>query len=125
MSLIDQQKIDALCVQYSQFNRSKNAAQRMQDTVEDALAVEMRSLQTLFRRSLTKACRVTGYPRHPRVWPLIAHGKTPVTITPIASATVFVRVGVEIHLSFVATEATIAAECKKLAVAISAFNSAA
>ena len=122
MSIINQSKIDNLCRDYSIAERDDRVASRLKGKINEQLTAEFGKLQTLFRRRLSRAVKFPpSTVQHPRVWASIAHGKTPVTVTPIATATIFVRKGIEIHLSFVATADNIEFETSKLKAAVEAF----
>jgi hypothetical protein len=122
MSIINQSQIDNLCRDYSIADRDYKIACSLKIKINEQLTAEFAKLQTMFRRKLSRAVKFPPSTVHyPRVYASIAHGKTPVTVTPIASATICVRKGVEIHLSFVATADTIEFETSKLKAAIEAF----
>ena len=123
MNLINQTEIDRLCRAYSDENANLHRFTSRQDKIEELLNAEFKKLQTLFRRKLSRVVKCPpSHVQHSRVWSLIAHGKTPVTVTPIASATIFVRMGIDVHLSFVATEENIEKETRALAAAIAGFG---
>jgi hypothetical protein len=120
MSIINQSQIDYLCRDYSIADRDYGIACHRKDKINKQLTAEFAKLQTLFRRKLSRAVKWPSTVQNPRVWASIAHGKTPVTVTPIARDTIFVRKGVEIRLSFVATADNIEFETSKLKAAIEA-----
>jgi hypothetical protein len=123
MSKINQPEVDRLCAHYSAASADRETCNRRRDKIEELLDAEMAGMQKHFRRKLSAAIKGSqSTVMRSRVWALVAHGKTPVTITPIASATILVRKGVEIHLSFVATEGNISAETGRLKAAIAALN---
>jgi len=126
MSLINQPEIDRICRAYSDTNAEYAGVSSRKEKITNLMDAEFSKLQTLFRRTLSKSLRLTGASvMHPRVWALIAHGKKPVTVTPIASVTICVRQGVEIRLSFVATEENIRNEVRRVAFAIADLDAAA
>lgn len=123
MSKINQAEVDRLCFHYSAASVDRDTRSRSRDKIEDLLNAEMAGMQKHFRRKLTAAVKGSGASvMRSRVWALVAHGKTPVTITPIASAAIFVRKGFEIHLLFTATEENINDETGQLKAAIAALN---
>ena len=124
MKTINQNAIDRLCLTYSTSLNVRQSIDAEQEMVSRLLDEEMLKLQTLFRRKLNRALLGRGAKvMRSSVYALIAHGKFPVTVTPIACASILVRKGVEIHLSFVATEKNISEEMSKLAPAVHALNS--
>ena len=119
MNIINQAEVDRLCRAYSETNSQHHIVQQRVDKIERLLDVEMSGMQKLFRRKLAVAIRGSGsIVMRARVWASIAHGTTPVTITPIASAAILVRKGVSIHISFIATEDNIVRECARISEAV-------
>ena len=116
-------KTEQLCAQYSAQSKKIQTHQAERDFIESLLDDQCAGLQKEFRRKLSKATRATGATvMRARCWHLIAHGKSPVSVTPIASATILARKGIEIGISFVATSENINAEVSKLSAALIAFQ---
>ena len=120
---INQTEIDRLCSAYSKTQDDYLGASSRRSKIKNLLDAEFAKLKTLFRRRLSRAVKwPTATVSRQRVWVSFDHSKLPVTVTPIASASISARKGVTIELSFVATVENIEAECAALAAALSFWN---
>jgi len=105
-----------LCLEYTNQLREERRLRMAQETTSELLDAACSDLQKLWRRELTRAVKGTNaLVYRARVWANVDHSKRPVTVMPIASATVNLRQGHEVTVSFRATEEAIRAEAALIA----------